>query len=82
MEEKNRLLDNLDKIHATKLGIERIQRNLKIDSTDVVGFCIGQITDKDCQISSKGKNWSCQTGSIRITVNASSYTIITAHLLS
>lgn len=30
------LLENIDKIHTTELGKERIKRNLKLDLDDVV----------------------------------------------
>ena len=38
MEDKKILLDNIDKIHTTEMGIDRIKRNLKIDTADVVEF--------------------------------------------
>lgn len=75
------LFDNLDKIHTTELGIARIQRNLKMESTDVVSFCKEQIQKKDCKIYRQGKNWYCETGNIKITINAYTYTIITAHII-
>lgn len=45
MEDKKILLDNIDKIHTTEMGIDRIKRNLKIDTADVVEYC-----KKRCQI--------------------------------
>ena len=39
MEDKKILLDNIDKVHTTEMGIDRIKRNLKIDTTDVVEYC-------------------------------------------
>ena len=36
MEDKKILLDNIDKIHTTEMGVDRIKRNLKIDTADVV----------------------------------------------
>ena len=39
MEDKKILLDNIDKIHTTEMGIDRIKRNLKIDTADVVEYC-------------------------------------------
>ena len=30
------LLDNIDKIHTTEMGIDRIKRNLKLDTEDSV----------------------------------------------
>ncbi len=50
MNMENELLKNLDRLHTTKLGVERIKRNLALDTDDCV-----------------------------ITVNAYSYTVITAH---
>ena len=49
------LIDNIDKIHTTKMGIDRIKRNLKLNTDDV--------------------------DNVRLTVNAYSYTIITAHTM-
>ena len=39
MEDKKILLDNIDKVHTTEMGIDRIKRNLKIDTADVVEYC-------------------------------------------
>ncbi len=74
---KEILLQNLEKIHTTPLGIERIQRNIGL-SCDVVAWCkncIKTATD----IKRKGKNWYVCQDNIQITIHASSYTIITAH---
>ena len=76
----NDLLLNIDKIHTTKMGIERISRNLNINC-DVVLFCKNKIVDKNCYIYKGGKNWYCEIDGIRITVNSYSYTIITAHII-
>lgn len=72
------LIDNLDKLHTTDMGIVRIKRNLHID-TDVVEYCKGKIADKNCFLSRRGKNFYCEVDGIVITVNAYSFTIITAH---
>jgi len=41
---ENQLLVNLDKLHTTKLGVDRIQRNLSLwDVEDIVSWCIEQI---------------------------------------
>ena len=76
----NDLLLNIDKLHTTKMGIERISRNLSIDC-DVVLFCKDKIVDKNCYIYKNGKDWYCEIDGIRITVNSYSYTIITAHII-
>ena len=81
MENKDILIDNIDKIHTTQIGADRIRKNLKIDVDDVTEYCIKKILDKNCRISKNGKNWYCRTGDIQITVNSSSYTIITWHIL-
>ena len=81
MEDKQILLDNVDKIHTTQMGIDRIRRNLKIDATDVVEYCKNKVLDKNCKIYKQGKNWYCEVGNIKITVNSHSYSIITAHLV-
>lgn len=36
MEDKKILLDNIDKIHTTEMGIDRMKRNLKIDTAHIV----------------------------------------------
>ena len=61
------------------MGIDRIKKNLKID-TDVVEYCKKKILNKDCYIYKEGKNWYCEIDNIRITINSYSYTIITAHI--
>ena len=72
------LLDNIDKIHTTSMGIDRIKRNLDIN-LDVVEYCKKKILDKNSNIYKKGKNWYCEVDNIKITINSFSYTIITAH---
>lgn len=81
MDNKEILLNNLDKVHTTKMGIDRIKRNLKLDTDDVVSWCINKIKDKNCVITRKGKNWYAEIDNSIITVNAYSYTIITAHTI-
>ena len=80
---ENELLKNLEKIHTTEMGIDRIKRNLALDCDDVVKWCKNQIKlagmQKGEKISRKGKNWYVDIGCGIITVNAYSYTIITAH---
>lgn len=82
MEDKKVLLDHIDKIHTIELGIERIKRNLKLDTQDVVAYCRNKILDKNCHIYKRGKNWYCEVDQIKITINSLSYTIITAHKMT
>ena len=73
----NDLLLNIDKIHTTILGIDRIKRNLKLDNIDVVEYLKNKIMNSS-NIYKKGKNWYCEIDNIIITINSYSYTIITA----
>lgn len=82
MNDKKILLDNIDKIHTTKMGVDRIKRNLKIDSDDVVKYCKNKMLDKKCNIYKQGKNWYCEVENIKITINSYSYTIITSHIVN
>ena len=75
------LLNNIDKIHTTELGVLRIKHNLNID-TDVIEYCKNKILDKNSNIYIKGKNYYCEIDNIIITINSYSYTIITAHFMS
>ena len=79
MNEKDVLLDNLDRVHTTEMGIDRIKKNLSLKNEDAVEYCIKIIKDKDCIVTKKGKNWYAKLGNCEITVNRNSYTIITAH---
>lgn len=81
MEDKKILLDNIDKVHTTKMGIDRIKKNLKLDTDNVVEYCKNKVLDKGCNIYKKGKNWYCEIDNIKITINSYSYTIITAHIV-
>ncbi len=75
----NCLTKNIDRLHTTEMGSERIKKNLQIDVEDVVKWCGERILDQNAYIERKGKNWYATVGDYRITVNAHSYTIITAH---
>ncbi len=79
MNADNELQKNLDKLHTTKLGAERIKRNLSLDTDDVVGWCKTKINAANAIITRNGKNWYVNVDNCILTVNAYSYTIITAH---
>ena len=79
MNADNELLKNLNKLHTTKLGVERIKRNLSLDIDDVVDWCKAKINSANAVIARKGKNWYVDVDNYILTVNAYSYTIITAH---
>lgn len=76
---KSVLLNNIDKIHTTELGAMRIKRNLSLETDDVVEWCKSKIHACNADITRKGKNWYVKADGCIITVNAHSYTIITAH---
>lgn len=75
----NELLENLDKLHTTELGVVRIKKNLSLDTEDVVDWCRVKIESPNAVITRNGKNWYINVDGSIITVNAYSYTIITAH---
>lgn len=75
----NELVKNISSLHTTEMGEERIKKNVAPKCNDVVEWCRKAITDKSVVIERKGKNWYVYVNDIVITVNASSYTIITAH---
>lgn len=79
MEDTPILRDNIDRVHTTEMGVDRIRRNLHLDDVDVVEYCKDKVLDKHCNIYRQGKNWYCETDDLKITINAHSYTIITAH---
>ena len=79
--DKEILLSNIDKVHTTEMGINRIKKNLGLDTNDVVEWCKNKVLDEGCNICRQGKNWYCEIDNIKITINAYSYTIITAHII-
>lgn len=79
MEEQEKLLSHINEVHTTTLGVERIQRNLGLRDMDVVLWCQEKIKDLQSVITRRGKNWYITDDDCVITVNAYSYTIITAH---
>ena len=76
---KNELISNIDKVHTTELGVVRIKKNLSLDIDDVVQWCKLKIVADNANIERQGKNWYVTVDDAIITVNAYSFTIITAH---
>ena len=62
------------------MGANRIRKNLRIDTVDVVEYCKNKILEKSSRVYKKGKNFYCEVDNMTITINSYSYTIITAHL--
>lgn len=75
------LLENIEKLHTTEMGVERIKRNLSLEVNDVVEWCKIRILHENAIVQRRGKNWYIQTEGCEITVNAYSYTIITTHTI-
>ena len=73
------MLRGIDKLHTTELGTERIRKNLKLEAQDAVAYCKALILRPEAVIERRSKNWYVSVDGIVITVNAYSYTIITAH---
>ncbi|WP_026106372.1 DUF3781 domain-containing protein [Clostridium saccharoperbutylacetonicum] len=79
MDDRIELISNLDKLHTTDLGVVRIKKNLSLDVDDVISWCREKIENQNALITRRGKNWYINIDDCEITVNAYSYTIITAH---
>lgn len=73
------LIKQIGAIHTTPMGVERIKRNLELENEDVVAWCKERVQNQSAVIIRKGKNWYVEVEGCIITINAHSYTIITAH---
>lgn len=74
------LAEDLDRLHTTRLGAQRIRKNLSLDEgVDVVAWCREKIRAPQSVIRRRGKNWYAAVDGCIITVNVQSATIITAH---
>lgn len=80
MTNNRELINNINKIHTTKLGEQRIKNNLDV-SNDVVDYLKEKVTDNKCLVYKKGKNYYCEIDNMIITINSYNYCIITAHLI-
>ena len=75
---KKVLLENVDKIHTTEMGVGRIQKNLGIGD-EPVRYCVSKLKQDNSQVKKEGKNYYVEVDDCIITINSSSFTIITAH---
>lgn len=66
----NELLKNVNKLHTTELGVERVKRNLSLDTEDVVDWCKARISSAHAVITRSGKNWYLEIDDCVITVNS------------
>ena len=55
MKNKDILLNNLTKIHTTKLGSKRISKNLNLPENNIINYCKNKILTSNCNIYKKGK---------------------------
>ncbi len=79
---KENLINNIDKLHTTKLGRERVIDNLCLDyKTDVTSFIKNIILKDDIELFKKGSNYYVKNYDYIITINSRTFTIITAHLI-
>ena len=76
---KNELLENLGRLHTTELGVIRIKKNLSLNVENLIDWCKEKTSLSNAESTRKGKNWSRTNDNCIITVNAYSYTVITAH---
>ena len=51
----NELLENINRIHTTELGIERIKRNLSLDTDNVVEYCVNILKNEKYEVEKKVK---------------------------
>ena len=70
---------HLDRLHTTPLGAERVRRNLSADVEDVAAWCRQSLASPEAEAHRVGKNWYASAEGVLWTINARSYTIITAH---
>lgn len=76
----NDLIENIDRLHTTDMGLLRIRQNLGLNTDDIVPIVRDIILSSGARISRRGKNWYIKTSEYIITVNVGTFTIITAHI--
>ncbi|MDE6279250.1 MAG: DUF3781 domain-containing protein [Paramuribaculum sp.] len=83
MNDKEYIISNLDGIHTTPMGVKRIAHNLALrdNGEDVLSYIRAVICSELTVFYRKGKNIYVEGEGCRITVNASSLSVITAHRL-
>lgn len=81
MNNNDELKENINKLHTTRMGHNRIIKNLKLTNNNAVDYCKNKVLSNNCNIYKQGKNWYCEIDNVKITINSYSYTIITAHLI-
>ena len=67
---------DVNKLHTTELGKERIKRNIGLTIDEVIAWCKQADLSR---VEQKGKNWYVYGDDFVLTVNVKSHTVITAH---
>ncbi len=71
---------SVEKLHTTELGKERIKRNIGLEFDEVLAWCRkADLDDSKDFVLRKGKNWYVRSDDFVLTINAKSFTVITAH---
>ena len=80
---KQMLLRHIDEIHTTELGEQRIKRNIGLYATEIIPEIEDALTfhSKFTVVRRRGKNFYVRYRDIQYTINASSYTVITAKVI-
>ena len=79
--DKKTLINNLDKIHTTELGLLRIKRNLGLCDENIIEYCKKVILNSNSEVIKCGKNYYCKFKNVVLTINSYSYTIITGKVI-
>ncbi len=72
----NKLLENIDKLIISQKDIIKINRNIQLDTNNIIKWCVDKVKLKDSVITKKGKNWHVEVDGFIITIKASNYQII------
>ena len=76
---RHEIIKNIDLLHTTKLGEQRILKNLCLQDVDAIEWCKEFIKVKATNFNRLGKNFYVENELYTLTIHALSYTIITAH---
>ena len=82
--DKSELLDNCNHIGITLLAIERCNHKLRTayNMDELLLMCRSIILGTASNIVRHGKNWYVDNGSVRFTINSTTFMIVTADRLS
>lgn len=76
------LLENIDKIQTTDLGEARMRENLNLaENINVVEYTKKMLRRPQIEVKRNGKNYYARYQDKEITINSSTFNIITAHVI-